>query len=229
MSLDIIVGAQWGDEGKGRVVDLMSAQAQYVARYNGGDNAGHTVTVGERTFKLHLLPSGLIHPHTVGVIGNGLVVNPQVLINEINALRAMGLPVNPARLMISYAAHLITPAHLALDRAREAARGADKIGTTLRGIGPAYNDKAARTGLRMETMRSPEQAAERVAEHVEAVNQRLTQLYQAEPLDASSIAADYAGYAQQLQAYIGDVATLLHNALNSGKSVLAEGAQGTLL
>lgn len=229
MSLDIVVGTQWGDEGKGRVVDLLAVQADFVARYNGGDNAGHTVTVGDKIFKLHLIPSGVIQPHTVGVIGNGLVINPAVLLSEMEMLRAAGVEITPERLRISFAAHIITPAHLALDRAREQARGAGKIGTTLRGIGPAYNDKAARRGLRMEAMLSLEDFAEAVAAHTAAVNQQLTSLYGAAPLDPQAVAQEYVDYARQLAPYVGDVSFLLDAALRGGKSVLAEGAQGTLL
>ena len=138
MPLNIIVGAQWGDEGKGRVVDLLAANADYVARYNGGDNAGHTVTVGKKTFKLHLIPSGIIHLHPIAVIGNGVVVNPDTLLAEIDTLAEAGIDVKPDRLRISHASHMITPAHLALDRAQESARGKSKIGTTQRGIGPVY-------------------------------------------------------------------------------------------
>ena len=149
MPLDVIVGAQWGDEGKGRVVDLLAAKANYVARYNGGDNAGHTVAVAGQTFKLHLIPSGVIHAHTTGVIGNGVVVNPATLFEEIRSLKDAGINVGPERLRISFAAHLITPAHRAIDAAQEAARGKEAIGTTLRGIGPAYTDKVSRPGLRL--------------------------------------------------------------------------------
>jgi adenylosuccinate synthase len=229
MALDIVIGTQWGDEGKGRVVDLLAANTDYVARYSGGDNAGHTVTVGNQTFKLHLVPSGIVHSHTVGIIGNGLVVNPKVLLEEMDMLRAKGVEINPRRLVISYAAHIITPAHLALDSAREAARGKGKIGTTLRGIGPAYNDKAARSGIRMEAMLSQEDFADALMRHTEATNRQLTCIYGASALNAQSVAQEYAGYAQALEAYIGDVSGLLTEALQNGKSVLAEGAQGTLL
>jgi adenylosuccinate synthase len=229
MSLDIIVGAQWGDEGKGRVVDLLSAQADFVARFSGGDNAGHTVTVGDKTFKLHLVPSGVIHPHTIGIIGNGLVINPKVLLDEITMLREKGVVITPKRLRISFAAHIITPAHLALDRARERARGDSKIGTTLRGIGPAYHDKAARSGIRMEAMLSQEDFADSIQNHTENANQQLAAIYGESPLDTQAVAQEYAGYARVLEPYIGDVSTLLTNALINGKSVLAEGAQGTLL
>ncbi len=147
MTLQIVIGAQWGDEGKGRFVDLLSAKADVVARFAGGDNAGHTIRIGEDVYKLHLIPSGLIYPQTVGVIGSGTVINPLVLLGEMDSLRAAGVVVNPDRLKISYAAHMITPAHMALDRAREASLGKAKIGTTVRGIGPAYVDKARRSGI----------------------------------------------------------------------------------
>ncbi len=229
MAFNIVVGAQWGDEGKGRVVDLLAAEADYVARYSGGDNAGHTVTVGEQTFKLHLIPSGVIQPHTVGLLGNGMVINPAVLLSEMEQLRQAGVVINPERVRISYAAHVITPGHRALDKAREMARGEDKIGTTQRGIGPAYNDKAARSGIRMEAVLSQETFADAIEAHIEKINQQLTALYNAPPLDAKSVAQEYAGYARALAPYVGDVSTLLAEALESGKSVLAEGAQGTLL
>ena len=229
MSLDIIVGTQWGDEGKGRVVDLLAANADFVARFNGGDNAGHTVTVGEENFKLHLIPSGIIHPHTVGIIGNGLVVNPKVLLAEMDMLREKGVEISPKRLRISNAAHVITPGHLAIDQEREIDLGDEKIGTTLRGIGPAYNDKAARSGIRMQQMLSQEDLADSVMVHMKNVNKQLTTIYDSAPLDPTVVAQEYAGYAQLLKPYIGDVSVLLTEALTKGKTVLAEGAQGTLL
>ncbi len=229
MPLDIIVGAQWGDEGKGRMVDLLSAQADYVARFNGGDNAGHTVTVGDRTFKLHLIPSGIIHPHTIGAIGNGVVINPVTLFSEIDSLRSAGVEVNPARLAVSYAAHLITPGHRALDAAQEAARGRGAIGTTLRGIGPAYSDKVARSGIRLGQMLDLEVFREAMLSHIQAVNQRLTGLYATEPLDVQTVTQEYLDFARQLQPYIQDVSWMLNEAVKGGRRVLAEGAQGTLL
>ncbi|MGB9640635.1 MAG: adenylosuccinate synthase, partial [Anaerolineales bacterium] len=229
MPLDIIIGTQWGDEGKGRVVDLLSQQADYVARYNGGDNAGHTVTVGEKIFKLHLIPSGIIHPQTIAVIGNGVVINPQTLLSEIEMLRANGVEINPQRLIISYAAHLITPGHLALDRAQETSLGNTKIGTTLRGIGPSYTDKVSRSGIRIEQMLDLARFADTLQKHLEVVNQKLTQLFHTDPLDSAPIIAQYLDYAQQIRPYIGDVSSLLYEALRSGKNVLAEGAQGSLL
>lgn len=229
MPLDIIVGAQWGDEGKGRVVDLLARQADYVARYNGGDNAGHTVTVDDQTFKLHLIPSGIIHPHTVGLIGNGVVVNPDILLKEIASLRSAGIRVDPERLLISHAAHLITPAHCALDQALEASRGQGKIGTTLRGIGPAYTDKVSRAGLRMELMLNPSKFRPAIGSHVEQINRTLVGMHQAQPLNPAIVAAQYIEYAKELAPFIGNVSTQVAKALKAGQRVLAEGAQGTLL
>jgi adenylosuccinate synthase len=229
MPLDIVVGAQWGDEGKGRIVDLLSAEADYVARYNGGDNAGHTVTVGDQTFRLHLIPSGVIHSHIIGAIGNGVVINPATLFSEIESVRAAGVPLDANRLRISYAAHLITPGHCALDAAQEAARGGEAIGTTLRGIGPAYADKVARSGIRVGQMLELEAFREALQAHIRSVNQRLQELYAAEPLDAQMVIKEYLEYARQMKGYIGDVSALLSDGLKSGKRVLAEGAQGTLL
>jgi adenylosuccinate synthase len=229
MPLDIIVGAQWGDEGKGRIVDLLSAQAQVVARYNGGDNAGHTVTVGQQTFKLHLTPSGIIHPHTVSVIGNGVVVNPETLLAEIEMLRGYGVRVDESRLRLSHAAHLLTPAHRALDKAQEDARGKGSIGTTGRGIGPAYTDKAARSGIRLEDLRDEARLRERLKGHIEVVNQLLTRLYDAQPLDESAITGKVLDEARILAPYVGETSLLIHEALLRGERVLAEGAQGVLL
>jgi adenylosuccinate synthase len=229
MSLDILVGAQWGDEGKGRMVDLLAAQADLVARYNGGDNAGHTVTVGNQTFKLHLIPSGVIHAHTIGVIGNGVVVNPAVLLAEMEDLAKAGIHLTPERLQISLAAHLITPAHLALDRALEHARGRGSLGTTLRGIGPAYTDKVARRGLRLGWMLDQEAFSEALRAHLVASNEVLEALYGAPALEIDPILSQYRGYAQILAPYIKDVSATLNEALSQGKNVLAEGAQGTLL
>ena len=152
MALDIILGTQWGDEGKGHITDLLAAQAAIVARYSGGDNAGHTVAIGQETYKLHLIPSGIIHDGVICLIGNGAVINPAVLLREMDDLAARGVDISPRKLRISRRAHLITPAHLALDKARELQRGSAAIGTTQRGIGPAYADKASRTGLRADLL-----------------------------------------------------------------------------
>ena len=229
MPLDIIIGTQWGDEGKGRVVDLLAAQADYVARYSGGDNAGHTVTVDDQVYKLHLIPSGIVHEHTTAIMGNGMVINPATLLDEMDRLRSGGVKIDPKRLRISYAAHLISPAHRVLDAAQEKARGRVPIGTTLRGIGPAYTGKVARYGIRIGQMLDQESFADAVKVQVEAINQQLTSLYETEPLDPNQVAAEYADYARQLTSYIGEVSLVLTEALRRNKQVLAEGAQGTLL
>ena len=160
MALDIVLGTQWGDEGKGHITDLLAAQASIVARYSGGDNAGHTVAIGSETYKLHLIPSGIIHSGVTCLIGNGVVLNPAVLLREMDDLAARGVDVSPGQLQISRKAHLITPAHIALDKAREIQRGSGAIGTTQRGIGPAYTDKANRTGLRADLFDREEELAD---------------------------------------------------------------------
>ena len=229
MPLDIIVGAQWGDEGKGRIVDLLSSKAEVVARFNGGDNAGHTVTVGSQTFKLHLVPSGIIHAHTLGVIGSGVVINPETLLAELEMLRSYGVQVDAKRLRLSHAAHLITPAHRALDKAQEAARGKGSIGTTGRGIGPAYTDKAARVGLRMEDLLDEDGFREKMTAHVQSVNRLLTQLHNAPSVDVEEVLVHYMEYRRVLAPYVADTSLLVYQALKNGGRVLAEGAQGTLL
>ncbi len=227
MSLQIIVGAQWGDEGKGRIVDWFAAGADFSARYNGGDNAGHTVTVGKQIFKLHLIPSGIIHPQVVGVLGNGMVINPCTLFEEMDTLEKAGIPLPPERLRVSYAAHIITPAHKALDKAIEASRGKGNIGTTGRGIGPAYTDKASRQGLRAADMLSPA-FDERIGEAVAEANCTLKMLA-APALDPAPICAEYRAYAERLKPFIADTSLELAAALKAGKKLLVEGAQGTLL
>ena len=229
MPLDMVLGAQWGDEGKGRMVDLFAEKSRIVARFSGGDNAGHTVTVGSQIFKLHLVPSGLAREHTIGVLGNGVVVNPNTLLKEIKVLEEGGVSVPPERLWISPAAHLITPAHRALDAAQEKMRGKNSIGTTLRGIGPAYMDKTARHGIRAAEMLDEEAFADRIESHVEAANRMLTKVYDSEPLDSKMVAAEYLEYARILKPHIGDTIGLIAEALQAGETVLAEGAQGTLL
>ena len=229
MPLDMIIGAQWGDEGKGRVTDLLASQTDIVARYSGGDNAGHTVTVQGDIFKLHLIPSGIIHANTICIIGNGVVLNPAVLLREMAMLAERGIEVGPERLKISRNTHLITPAHIALDKAKEARRGNDAIGTTLRGIGPAYTDKTSRIGLRAELFASPEELADQIHAHIAEKNEVLTKIYGAEPLDADAVAAEYAGYAQKLRDHLVYGSVYLDQALKDGRSILAEGAQGTFL
>jgi adenylosuccinate synthase len=227
MPLQIIVGTQWGDEGKGRIVDWFAGRADVNARFNGGDNAGHTVTVGARIFKLHLIPSGIIHPGMVAMLGNGMVINPNSLFDEMDRLAGLGIQISPQRLRISHAAHLITPAHQALDKALESARGKDSIGTTGRGIGPAYTDKATRRGLRVADMLAAD-FCERVGEHVAETNQLLG-LYGAPALDPAAVCAQFREYAERLKPFIADTSLELDAALQAGKTILVEAAQGTLL
>lgn len=228
MPATIVIGAQWGDEGKGRVADWLSAEADVVARYAGGDNAGHTVVVEGKVFKLHLIPSGILHDHVTCVLGNGTVINPVNLLKEIDHVTSMGVEVPPERLLISSRAHLITPAHIALDGASEKSLGGQAIGTTLRGIGPAYLDKTGRKGIRAGQMLNIEEFAEALYAMIEAANQTL--LRQGEQdLDPQAVTASYIAAAARLKPYIADTAHYLNNQLKSDARVLCEGAQGTLL
>ncbi len=227
MALQIIVGAQWGDEGKGRIVDWFAADSDYVARYNGGDNAGHSVTVGPKLFKLHLIPSGIIHPKPVAVLGNGMVVNPKAFLDETDMLQKAGVEINPQRLRISYAAHLITPAHMALDKAQEVARGKGNIGTTGRGIGPAYTDKATRRGLRVGDLLAPD-FLQHLSAQIDEANQQLSFLG-ASPIDNGAVVEEFQRCREAMLPYIADTSLELCNAISAGQRILAEGAQGTLL
>jgi len=229
MPLGMILGAQWGDEGKGRITDLLAADAAITARFSGGDNAGHTVTVGTRIYKLHLIPSGVIHPHVICVLGNGMVINPERMISELDDIAGLGVDINPDRILVSRAAHILTPAHIALDTAQELARGGSKIGTTRRGIGPAYVDKTARRGIRAGSMQDPQQFAGLIHEHVLAANQLLERIYHQPPLDAALIRDRFHEIALRLRPHLADTGSLLAGALAEGQNVLAEGAQGTLL
>ena len=229
MPLDIVIGAQWGDEGKGRVVDLLSEKSQLVARFNGGDNAGHTVTVGEKIYKLHVIPSGIIHPQTIGVMGSGMVLNPQTLIDEMRLLRDAGVTITPERLWISDAVQLITPAHRLLDRAQESALGKAQIGTTDRGIGPAYVDKVSRRGLRAGEILDTPAFTARVRDHFVEANKLLTGWYKQPAMDVDALTEEYLQLATQMRPYIRRIGPLVQAALKAGKTVLAEGAQGTLL
>ena len=229
MPITILIGAQWGDEGKGRVVDWLASSADIVARYAGGDNAGHTVALDGEVYKLHLLPSGVLHSNVVSVMGNGMVVNPVNLVREINALRKLGMTITPQTLVISSRAHIITPAHIALDSASEAALGEAKIGTTLRGIGPAYLDKTGRAGIRTgDMLLDVEVFAERLVSAIEATNDKLAQQGR-DTLDARAAAQSYLEAAAFLRPFIQDASIYLHAALQNGARILCEGAQGTLL
>jgi adenylosuccinate synthase len=228
MPLHVILGAQWGDEGKGRILDAIASEAAVVARFSGGDNAGHTVTAGGKIFRLHLIPSGIVHPRPVCVLGSGMVVNPQRLLAEMDQLRSQGVACNPERIKISPAAHLLTPMHIALDKAEEASR-ATRLGTTGRGIGPAYVEKSARRGIRAETLANPEDCADRIKANILRGNEMLEKLFGSPPLDADAIAVEFFQYAKILGPYVADTLWLVDDALRNGKTVLAEGAQGALL
>ena len=231
MSITVLLGAQWGDEGKGRITDALAHEADLVARFNGGDNAGHSITIGNTVVKLHLVPSGIFRPACLNVIGNGVVVNPLNLLKEMAEVRAANIAVGPDNLKISDAAHIITPAHIALDKAREL--GAGGIGTTQRGIGFAYMDKAARTGIRAGAMHDPAAFGAAVQRHVEAVNRHIQHEYAEHAdkllLDSAKCAADAADAAAQLRPYLANTFEIVQDALDAGKHILAEGAQAALL
>jgi adenylosuccinate synthase len=223
----VLVGAQWGDEGKGKATDLLGDRVDYVVRYQGGNNAGHTVVIGEESYALHLLPSGVLSPSVTPVIGNGVVIDPQVLIEEIDGLAARGVSCD--RLLISANAHLIMPHHQALDRVTERYLGKARIGTTGRGIGPAYGDKVARTGVRVQDLLDPGILRQKLDLVLIEKNQVLAKVYNRRGIDADAVAAEYLEYADKLRRYVADTVLVLNRALDEGKTVLLEGAQATLL
>ena len=226
MANTVIIGAQWGDEGKGKIVDMLSAQSQVIVRFQGGNNAGHTIKVkGEETI-LHLIPSGILHDGKICLIGNGVVLDPAVFLSEVDHLAARGIDVAPARLGISKKTHLIMPYHKSLDKAREAKRAGHKIGTTGRGIGPCYEDKAARVGLRAGDLADPDLVREKVRHALLEKNVLLRDLYKFEPLDENAVCDELLGLAPRLLPYLTDVEARIHEAMLAGQSVLFEGAQG---
>jgi adenylosuccinate synthase len=229
MPIIALLGAQWGDEGKGHIADKLAAQASIVARYNGGDNAGHTITVGDMVVRTHLIPAGAFHPRVTCVLGAGMVINLRSLAREVDELNSHGADLNPDRLKIDVAAHLLLPSHVALDGAGESQLGASAIGTTQRGIGPAYTDKAARVGLRAGSLADVETFAEAFHAHVERTNVRLTRDYARPVLDSNALEAEYANLAARFAPHLADVTALVHAALERDETVLAEGAQGALL
>lgn len=223
----VIVGTQWGDEGKGKATDLLADDVQYVVRYQGGNNAGHTIIVGDRTLKLHLVPSGVMYPHVTPVIGDGVVIDPGVLLEELDGLVEQGLDVS--RLKISGNAHLIMPYHREIDAITERHLGRQKLGTTKRGIGPCYADKADRVGLRVQDLYDMKIFREKLDAVLQRKNALLTRVYNRMPMKAAEIETEYAVYAERLQPYIADTVALLHEGLERGENLLLEGAQGTLL
>jgi adenylosuccinate synthase len=227
-----IIGAQWGDEGKGKIVDLLASHFDIVTRYQGGHNAGHTVIIrrdgADHKFVLHLIPSGITHAGKTCVIGNGVVVDPRALLVEIDELREKGIAVNHDNLLISNRAHLILPYHVALDRAIEAGRGGNPVGTTMRGIGPAYEDKMARRGLRAGDLTDPGALAEKLAHNATQANRLLTMLG-GEPIDERQMIEDGRRWCDLLAPHICDTTYFLNNAVREGKAILLEGAQATML
>ncbi len=224
----VVVGAQWGDEGKGKIVDLLCDRFDVVARYQGGHNAGHTVKIGDRQFVLHLVPSGILHPDKQCLVGNGVVVDPEYLLQEMAQLEGLGVSLK-GRLFISSRAHLILPYHRAIEVATEQALGDRKIGTTVRGIGPCYEDKAGRVGVRMCDLFHPEVLRDRIATNVKTKNAILVNLYHAEPLDAQTVYDQIISLADKIRPFVVETSSWLGKAIRSGKNILFEGAQAILL
>jgi len=227
MSVTALVGAQWGDEGKGKTIDILASKADMVVRAQGGSNAGHTVVVGDTTYKLHLIPSGILYKDTICVVGNGTVISPNVILKEMEGLTNNGITLDNLR--IDARAHVIFPYHVAIDTLSEKMRGAGDIGTTKNGIGPCYMDKAERSGIRMIDFINPETFKAKLKKNVEAKNKIITAIYGGEPLDFESMYEEYSAYAEQLKKYVCDTSVLVYNAIKAGKNVLFEGAQGALL
>jgi adenylosuccinate synthase len=226
MPVQIIVGAQWGDEGKGKVVDLLSEHADIVARYQGGANAGHTVCIGDKEYILHLIPSGIFHKHITCVIGNGVVLDPTALMHEIGQLQSAGIDIS-GRLLISHNAHLIMPYHKQLDTIRE--QTSSKIGTTGRGIGPAYIDKAMRIGIRIVDLLDRDVLAKKIKTNIEEKNQILSKVYGETTIDVDAIISEYQEFDKRIDEYVTDTSLYLNQAHAGGKKIIAEGAQGALL
>ena len=223
----VLVGSQWGDEGKGKATDLLGSRVDYVVRYQGGNNAGHTVVIGEQKFALHLLPSGILTPDVVPVIGNGVVIDPGVLLGEMTALNERGI--DTSKLVISANAHLITSYHVTLDKVTERFLGNAKIGTTGRGIGPTYSDKIARVGIRVQDLFDPSILRQKVEGALANKNQTLVKVFNRRALDPAVITDELLAFAEILRPYVADTSLLLNRALDAGKVVLLEGGQGTLL
>jgi len=226
MPVDVVVGAQWGDEGKGKIVDLLSENVDIVARYQGGPNAGHTVVLGDREYVFHMLPAGILHENVTCVIGNGAVIDPVALMEEIRQITDLGISIK-RRLLISHNAHLIMPYHKLLDRLWE--KGENKIGTTGRGIGPAYIDKFMRTGIKIVDLLDREAFRSKLKRNIDEKNVLLQKVYASEELDVDKITGEYEEFDKKIDEYVTDTAFYLNNALKDGKRVLAEGAQGALL
>jgi adenylosuccinate synthase len=226
MPSTVVVGAQWGDEGKGKVIDILSARMDVIVRYQGGNNAGHTVVVGDDSFILHLIPSGILHKGKTCVIGNGVVIDPRALLEEIRMLEDKGIGAD-GRLFVSEEAHVIFPYHKLIDELREEKKS--KIGTTKKGIGPCYADKVARCGIRVVDLLEEETLREKLAANLEEKNQTLAKIYSAKPFDFAGLYAEYADYGKRIRKYVCNTKVLINDAVKARKRVLFEGAQGTLL
>jgi adenylosuccinate synthase len=227
MSTVVVVGSQWGDEGKGKITDFLAETAEVVARYQGGNNAGHTILINGRKYKLHLIPSGIFYKDKICVIGNGMVINPAALIEEINYIHESGFSTDNLR--ISDRAHVIMPYHLLLDGLEENRKGENKIGTTLKGIGPCYMDKAARNGIRIADLMDPAEFERKLRHLVAEKNALIEQVYGQTALEVEPILKEYLGYADIIRPYVTDTSVVLNDAIDQGKRVLFEGAQGVML
>ncbi len=226
MSNSVIVGAQWGDEGKGKVIDIFAAKADYIVRYQGGNNAGHTVVIGKDSFILHLIPSGILHKNKICVIGNGVVIDPRALLEEIAMLEERGIKVD-SRLFISEEAHVILPYHKLLDELKEQKK--KKIGTTKKGIGPCYSDKVARSGIRVIDLLEEDTLKDKLRSNLEEKNSVLAKIYGAEGFNLASMYKEYLDYGKKISKYVCNTKRLLNDAIKNKKRILFEGAQGTLL
>lgn len=227
MSSVVVVGTQWGDEGKGKITDFLSENAEVIARYQGGDNAGHTIQFDGVTFKLHLIPSGIFYKDKISVIGNGVVVNPKALVKELAYLHERGITTDNLR--ISDRAHVILPYHIQLDQLQEDSKGDQKIGTTIKGIGPAYMDKAARVGIRIADLLDKDIFEERLRINLEEKNRIFVKMFDSTAIEFEDIFEEYYQYGQELKQYVCDTSVVLNDALDDGKRVLFEGAQGVML
>ncbi|AJS60669.1 adenylosuccinate synthase [Paenibacillus sp. IHBB 10380] len=227
MSTVVVVGTQWGDEGKGKITDFLAESADVVARYQGGNNAGHTILIDGKKYKLSLIPSGVFYDDKICVIGNGMVINPAALIEEITYIHDNGFTTN--NLVISDRAHVIMPYHMLLDALEEDRKGPNKIGTTRKGIGPCYMDKAARNGIRISDLLDPEEFELRLRQMMKEKNHMLEQVYGAEPLDVEEILKQYLEYAEFVRPYVTDTSVVLNEAIDEDRKVLFEGAQGVML
>ena len=227
MSSVVVVGTQWGDEGKGKITDFLSKKADIIARFAGGDNAGHTIKFGGETYKLHLIPSGIFYQDKISVMGNGLVINPKSLVKELKGLQERGI--DTSNLRISNRAHIILPYHIHQDKVEEEARGDQKIGTTCKGIGPCYQDKVARNGIRVADLLDKEVFEEKLRANVELKNRLFEKFYEVEGVPFEDIFEEYYGYGQELAQYVTDTSKILNDVLDEGGRVLFEGAQGVML